>query len=67
MKGEGFKLGDTIAISIANDLVDDNFVGEGYGKLRYATDGFQELAEEKISDSIENQIELLFVHDGTAA
>ena len=67
VESKGFKPCGTIAISIANNLVDGKFFGGGYGKLRLIENDVQQLIAKKLSDLIGEKIEVLFIHDGTAA
>ena len=67
VKAKGFNPCNTISMSIANDLIDGKFVGVGYGKLKHIDDDFKSLAKQRLSNLIGKKIELLFVHDGTAA
>ncbi len=57
----------TISVSIANDLIDDQFFGGGYGKLGLLADDLQENIEAEVSNLINRDIEISFIHDGTAA
>lgn len=56
-----------ISVSIANDLIDDKFFGGGYGKLGLLSDNLQEEIEVEVSSLIDREIEISFIHDGTAA
>ena len=67
VESQGFKPCSTIAISIADNLVNGKFTGGGYGKLRLIKEDVQQLISKKISDIVGRKIELLFIHDGTAA
>lgn len=64
---KGFEPCTTISISIANNLVDGKFFGGGYGKLRLIKNDVQQLIATELSDLIGEEIEILFIHDGTAA
>lgn len=57
----------TISVSIANDLIEDQFFGGGYGKLRLLEDNLQQEIAEEVSNRIGRTIEISFIHDGTAA
>ena len=57
----------TISVSIANDLIDNKFFGGGYGKLRLLSDNLQQEIEAEVSNLIDRDIEISFIHDGTAA
>jgi len=57
----------TISVSIANDLIDGKFFGGGYGKLGLLSDDLQKEIETEVNRLIDSNIEVTFIHDGTAA
>lgn len=57
----------TISVSIANDLIDGQFFGGGYGKLGLLSNSLQQEITEAVSSQIDRKIEISFIHDGTAA
>lgn len=57
----------TISVSIANDLIEDQFFGGGYGKLGLLVDNLQQEIAEEVSNRIGRTIKISFIHDGTAA
>jgi len=56
-----------ISVSIANDLIDGQFFGGGYGKLGLLSDNLQQEIQTEVNRLIDSDIKVSFIHDGTAA